>query len=79
MSDMGQSKVTPPAVQSKSGHKAPAGPGGVGNETKADMKGAFKGDPAEPNTLRGAIKHLGASDAPSSRGSEPKPVHAMKR
>jgi hypothetical protein len=32
----------------------------VGNETKADMKGAMEGSPTDANPLRGAIQELGA-------------------
>jgi hypothetical protein len=32
---------------------------GVGNETKADMKGALDGNPTDKNPLRGAIQELG--------------------
>jgi hypothetical protein len=46
------------ASNPKSGHTAPA-KGGVGNETKADMKGALEGSPTDMNPLRGAIQELG--------------------
>lgn len=32
----------------------------VGNETKADMKGAMLGQPTDKNPLRGALQELGA-------------------
>lgn len=41
----------------RSGHRPPA-KGGVGNETKADMKGALEGSPTDHNPLRGAVQHL---------------------
>ena len=48
------------ASNPKSGHAKPAGPGGVGNERKADMKGAMNGKPTDMNPLKGAIRELGA-------------------
>lgn len=32
--------------------------GSVGNETKADMKGAMYGEPTDKNPLRGAVSEL---------------------
>jgi hypothetical protein len=43
-----------------SGHKAPAPAAGVGNEMKADMKGALMGEPEDKNPLRSASHELKA-------------------
>lgn len=44
-------------AEPKSMHKKPAA-AGVGNERKADMKGALMGQPEDGNPLRHAVKEL---------------------
>lgn len=41
-----------------SGHEAPARAAGVGDEKKADMRGAIDGSPTDKNPLRGAMREL---------------------
>ena len=52
------------AAESESGNRGMKAPssrrnsGGVGNETKADMKGAMQGQPSDKNPLKGAMQEL---------------------
>ncbi len=49
------------ASEPRSGHRAPAAARGgseVGNETKADMKGALGGNPTDGNPLTHAVHEL---------------------
>lgn len=46
------------AAEPKGGHKAPAPAAGVGNEAKADVRGAQMGQPEDGNPLRGATREL---------------------
>ena len=75
----------------KSGHRPPAASKGgseVGNETKADMKGAQMGQPTDGNPLRGATKELhdqhpiGYADRGPHHGTDHHlrhmPLHGMK-
>ena len=49
------------AREPKSGHDKPGGKSKgdpVGNEKRADMRGALEGEPTDHNPLRGAVKEL---------------------
>jgi hypothetical protein len=73
----------------KSGHERPAHAAGVGNETKADMKGAQEGQPTDKNPLHGAVKELHSqhphhySDHGPHHGTKThirhEPLHGMKK
>lgn len=61
----GQSEINS-AARADSGQRGAAQPkshrnvGSVGNETKADMKGALEGQPQDKNPLAGAMRELHA-------------------